>query len=154
MSTPTQIGPMAPVDLYLARWTSYRDGQAIKCEAVSDRLRPGWGWTSCRRPQHYAAPTPKNRVDEHGIFLDCACDVPCPRCKAGVGSGCVTLDGGGMSGGGYPAKTHAARVKVSRWCQQRLSGERTVCDTGEHDWQRHGEAEARCGVCGRIEPIT
>ena len=58
-----------------------------------------------------------------------------------------------FSGGGYPTKTHAARVKVSPWCQQRLSGERTVCDTGEHDWQRHGEAEARCGVCGRVEQV-
>lgn len=155
MSTATSaaLGPDAPVDLRLSRYTSYAASGAVRREVVIDRLRPQWGWTSCRTTGHYPAPTPAKHVAEHGVFLDCACDVPCPRCKAGVGRGCTTLDGGGLSGGGYPTKTHAARVKVSPWCQQRLSGERTVCDTGEHDWQRQGEAEARCGVCGRVEQV-
>ena len=121
-------------------------------------------FTSCRRPQHYPADQPPARqriIDQSGAwrlmpmlsYLDCPCDIACPRCESRPGMFCHTLDGGGMSGGGFRTRWHAVRIKASPACQGVLDGSRTSCEWGWHPWHRMGTDQARCLWCGATEPL-
>lgn len=172
-AAPSATGPgKGPVGRHVDVWlTLTRVGRgpgSPPAFLVADAYAPGGGWTSCRLPRHAAAlPTRAEvRAEVRGgaegppgvVALDCACDVVCPRCRAGVGTNCTTLDGGGSSGGGYPTRTHAVRVRASGRCQALRDGSMSPCDLGAHRWQAHPSADhdpsaARCVLCNRVEPI-
>lgn len=154
-------GPDGPVHLRLSRLTTVTaQGRDRRTVIIDDLSRHG-GATSCGVVGHTRVHAPADAEERLGLYLDCACDVECPRCHAAVRQGCVTLDGGGLSGGGYPTKTHAVRVKASPWCQGLLAGTRSPCDFGAHRWglapgldPAEGQpARAVCAECGRVEPI-
>lgn len=153
------VGRDAEVHLTVSAVIAHTSTGKRRFISITDAYHPPA--TTCRLPGHLPAKTPRKHVEEHGDRLDCACDVACPRCAAKPGQMCATVDGGGMSGGGFTVSPHAARTKVSARCQALLTGEVTRCDLGDHDWKIVGEpaegsevgADAECRGCGRRETL-
>lgn len=130
-------------------------------ERRADDSVPEWQRGS-RNTDHRAAYAPKAMQPKDSraglALLDCPCDVACPRCGAGVGRFCTTLDGGGSSGGGYVAKWHTVRIKASPACRAIASGAKTRCDLGDHDWASTETSRtaptAYCQQCGLTAAYT
>lgn len=153
--TPRSGGATAQSAVYLEvqTYTSHtRENGTQQRTAVTNRLL-GPSPTTCGKPGHHASMS-KTPV-QGSSFTDCACDAACTHCGAGEGLSCTTLDGGGMSGGGYTTKSHAKRVKASERIQGLMDGSRSRCEFGDHQWAVNADAAtATCsGTCGRTDPV-
>lgn len=153
--TPRSGGANADTPVHLevqTNTTHSRESGTVQQTVVTNRLL-GPAPTTCGKPGHHAS-TSKTPV-QGTSFTDCACDAACSHCGAREGASCTTLDGGGMSGGGYTTRSHAKRIKASERIQGLKDGTRSRCDLGDHSWVLAEDgASATCtSACGRTEPV-